>query len=241
MRVGTRGRERERQRAHADVRKCVVESCSTLQYVAVRCIALQYVTVCCSVFVVCCSVFVVCCDVFVVCLQCICWVFAMCCSVLQCVCSVLQHAAMYCRVLQRVAVCLQCVAECCNVLQCAAVCCDGKSKDVLEKAKDCPSFNTGNTHREKTASLRAKELDAQSKAQDTLIVNPPPLRGDFFVGWVRNQAPGARGPPLKYNPNFPQKLGLFFSGSPLAPGSWFGNHLDKKPPPGGGASSINVF
>jgi len=125
-------------------------------------------------------------------------------------------------------------AVCCSVLQCAAVCCDSKRKDALENAKDRPSFSTGNTRREKTACLRARELDAQSKAQDTLIVTPPPLRGDFFIGWVSNQAPGARGPPLKNNPVFPQKLGWVFSGGPLAPGSWFGNHPDKNPPPGGG-------
>ena len=56
----------------------------------------------------------------------------------------------------------------------------------------------------------------------TSIVGNPPHRESFLFG--SNEEPGGRGPPLEKNPTFGGKLGLFFRGGPLPPGSAVGNH-----------------
>jgi len=75
----------------------------------------------------------------------------------------------------------------------------------------------------------------------TLIVEPPSPRGGFFVGYLPYHEPNARGPPLKNNPNFLKKMGLFLRGDHLASGSWIGETQQRNPLGGGGFLRWNEF
>jgi len=71
--------------------------------------------------------------------------------------------------------------------------------------------------------------------RDILIEEPPPPGGVLLLAFLNTKKQDQEDP-LKNNPNFKKKLGLFLKEGPLPPGCWFETHPTKKSPWGGGVS-----
>jgi len=78
--------------------------------------------------------------------------------------------------------------------------------------------------------INASCVTLMNESWVTLIVRNPHKFSYGFLYWVVSKPKTPRKKPsLKNKPDFSKRLGLFFGGGPLPPGSWFGNYPLKKP------------